>query len=83
MDYPPKIWKALCVFLAVASGGFSSKKRPYFFEVARFQKPTNHESEEVARREMIAIRLINSASTSVSNPNMKKHMAGTSMDICE
>ena len=29
---------------------------------------------------MIAIRLIISSSTSVSNPNMKKHFVGTSMD---
>ena len=32
---------------------------------------------------MITIRLVNSSLTSVSNANMKKHMAGNSLDICE
>jgi len=36
------------------------------------QKPKNAENEKDARREMTAIRLINSSSTSVRNSNMKK-----------
>ena len=31
---------------------------------------------------MIAIRLINSPSTSVSDPNMENHMMGKYVDIC-
>ena len=43
-----------------------------FFEIKKQQKQTNDENEKDARRKMIAIRLINSSSTSVSNSNMKK-----------
>ena len=43
-----------------------------FFEIKKHQKPKNDENEKDARRKMIAIRLIISSSTSVSNSNMKK-----------
>ena len=52
-----------------------------FFEIKKHQKPQNDENEKDARREMIAIRLINSSSTSVSNSNTKKHMIVKSVDI--
>jgi len=42
----------------------------------------NYENETDTRRKMIAIRLINSSSTSVSNSNMKKHMITKSVGIC-
>ena len=53
-----------------------------FFEIKKHQKPKNDENEKDARRKMIAIRLINSSSTSVSNSNMKKHMITKSVDTC-
>ena len=53
-----------------------------FFEIKKRQKPTNAENEKDARRKMIAIRRINSSSTSVSNSNMKKHRIAKSVDIC-
>ena len=53
-----------------------------FFLIKKHQKPKNDENEKDARRKMIAIRLINSSSTSVSNSNMKKHMITKSVDIC-
>ena len=53
-----------------------------FFEIKKHKKPNNDETEKDARREMIAIRLINSSSTSVCNSNMKKHMITKSVDIC-
>ena len=43
-----------------------------FFEIKTHKKQKNDENEKDARRKMIAIRLINSSSTSVSNSNMKK-----------
>ena len=46
---------------------FPQKRRPYFLEL----KPT--------RRKMIAIRLVNSSSTSVSNPNIKKIHGGKTL----
>ena len=45
------------------------------------QTHKNNENEKDARRKMIAIRLINSSSTSVSNSNTKKHMIVKSVDI--
>ena len=42
------------------------------FEIKKHQKTKKDENEEDARRKMIAIRLINSSSTSVSNSKMKK-----------
>ena len=53
-----------------------------FFETNKHQKPKNDENEKDARRKMIAIRLINSSSTSVSYSNMKQHMITKSVDIC-
>ena len=52
------------------------------FYIKKHPKPKNDENEKDARRKMIAIRLINSSSTSVSNSNMKKHMITKSVDIC-
>ena len=52
-----------------------------FFEIKKHQTPTNDENEKDARRKMIAIRLINSSSTSVSNSNTNKHMIVKSVDI--
>ena len=52
-----------------------------FFEIKKHQKQKNDENEKDSRRKMIAIRLINSSSTSVSNSNMKKHMIAKSLDI--
>ena len=43
-----------------------------FFEIKKHQTRKNDENEKDARREMIAIRLINSSSTSVSESNTKK-----------
>ena len=52
-----------------------------FCEIKKHQKRKNDENEKDARRKMIAIRLINSSSTSVSNSNTKKHMIVKSVDI--
>ena len=53
-----------------------------FFEIKKKHKKTNNdENEKDARQKMIAIRLINSSSTSVSNSNTKKHMIVKSVDI--
>ena len=41
-------------------------------------------SKSLKSRNIIeTIRVINSSSYSVSNPDMKKHMVGNSMDFCE
>ena len=45
-------------------------------------KPKGHENEKDARRKTVAMRLVNYSSTSVSNPNLGKHMVGKSLDIC-
>ena len=58
------------------------KVHRYVFDTKNQQKSENDENEKDARREMIAIRLINSSSTSVSNSNIKKHMITKSVDIC-
>jgi hypothetical protein len=52
-----------------------------FFEIKKHQKQKNDENEKDARRKMIAIRPINSSSTSVGNSNTKKHMIVKSVDI--
>ncbi len=52
-----------------------------YLEEKKHQKPKNDENEKDARRKMIAIRLINSSSTSISNSNTKKHMIVKSVDI--
>ena len=52
-----------------------------FLKLKKHQKPENCENEKDARRKMIAIRPINSSSTSVSNSNTKKHMIVKSVDI--
>ena len=58
-----------------------------FFEIEKHQKQENDENEKDARRKMIAIRLINSSSTSVRNSNMKKtddyKICGLSMHILQ
>ena len=55
--------------------------RATFFFIQKLQNPRNHENEKDARNKTIAIRLINSSSTSISIPNMKKHTVGKSMDV--
>ena len=52
------------------------------FEIKKHKKPETDEHEKDARLKIIAIRLINSSSTSVSNSNMKKHMITKSLGIC-
>ena len=71
-----------CVFRGCFPRSFPQERRLYFIEIKNTQKQENHENEKDAHRKMIAIRLTNSSSTSVSNPNMKKHMVGKSMNIC-
>ena len=52
-----------------------------FFDIEKHQKRKNDEHEKDARRELIAIRLINSSSTSVRNLHTKKHMIVKSVDV--
>ena len=61
--------------------GLSMGSHRFFFEIKKHQKQKHDENEKDARRKRIAIRLINSSSTSVSNSNMKKHMIAKSVDI--
>ena len=76
-----RISEKLSVFFCGGLRRLSTGKRPHFLEIKQ-QELTNHKHEKDAHRKMTAIRLINSSSTPVSNPNVKKHMMGTSMDIC-
>ena len=54
-----------------------SRLPPALFPPEKAQKKrSKYDNEEDARRKIMAIRPINSSSTSVSNPNVKKHMIG-------
>ena len=64
----------LCVFRC-SLWLFSPKQRPGVFELKQLREPTIHENEKDARRNMIAIRLINASAT-------LKHMVGRFMDMC-
>ena len=73
----------LRVFCAVASDGFPNRRGDSIsLRFKNLTKKETHKHENDARRKIIAIRLINSSSTSVSVPIMKKHIVGKSMDIC-
>ena len=67
------------MFFAVASGGLVSPEKGDLIvskSKMRNNRKKKPETEQDARRKMITIRLINSSSASVSNPNMKKNMVG-------
>ena len=77
------IWKALCVFFAVALAVFPHRKNIFFVGFERHQKHANHEREKGAH-ENIVMRLIffftfHDHSQYEKN---KKHMMDRSMDIC-
>ena len=71
------------VIFAIASDDSPPRRKAaYFIEAIKQQNLEHHGNEKDAHQKMMKIRLINSSSTSVSNPIMKKHKVGKSMDIC-
>ncbi len=68
---PRKIWKTLRVVFLVVSGGFPHGNK-YFARTWKTYKNEKAWNRKNEHRKMIAIRLIDSSSTSVSNSNMKK-----------
>ena len=80
MDYPLKFRKALRVFFAVAAGVFFQKRALNFFEIKTSRTDKSGKRKRRATKND-SDRLINSSSTSVSNPNIRKHMAGKSTEF--